>query len=256
MKRVASIRVTAFLLMAACAALCQSPPSTELFLGLQSAASDSTDAPRHEMRPWNSLPDAPSPVGSPRPDERFHALADEVRSPLTLDAFGRGAAVMPEAEQGYLALGARPSSISFSSAPSQKENDPGAFWNKHLHLPQVQPPLSTSGSFARRTFAAASGFLITHEDSGKGRLNTSYILVALSAAAAHAAYRPYWARSASATFDDFGSSMGSDAGINVFHEFEPGIRQVVRDHIPRFMFRIEDRVFHGHSPRDAISPAR
>src|SRR5712692_1802688 len=50
-------------------------------------------------------------------------------------------------------------------------------------------------------------------------------LGALTSVAIATAYRPYWARSTSATFRTFGSTIGSDAGINLFHEFGPGIRQ-------------------------------
>jgi hypothetical protein len=70
----------------------------------------------------------------------------------------------------------------------------------------------------------------------------------LTSSAAHTASRPYWAQSASATFNDFGSTMGSNAGVNVFHEFEPGIRQLVRGHIPRVVSRIGERIT-AHSPR-------
>jgi hypothetical protein len=43
--------------------------------------------------------------------------------------------------------------------------------------------------------------------------------------------------------------MGSDAGMNVFHEFGPGIRQVLQGHTPKFVSRIEARITHDHTPR-------
>jgi hypothetical protein len=39
----------------------------------------------------------------------------------------------------------------------------------------------------------------------------------------------------------FGSTIGNDAGLNLFHEFEPGIRQMVKGHTPKLAFKIEER---------------
>ena len=98
---------------------------------------------------------------------------------------------------------------------------------------------------------------VTRDDSGKRRLNASYFLGVLSLVAVHSARRPYWARSASAPFNDFGSTIGNDAGINLFHEFEPGIRQMVKAHAPKFVSSIEERITHDQTPRDVVStPAR
>jgi hypothetical protein len=108
-----------------------------------------------------------------------------------------------------------------------------------------------------RATYAASRIFITRDDSGKGRLNTSYFLGVLTSVASAAAYRPYWERSTSATFNNFGSTIGSDAGINVFHEFEPGIRQMVKGLTPTFVSRIEERITHHQTPSVVVSiPAR
>jgi len=71
----------------------------------------------------------------------------------------------------------------------------------------------------------------------------------LSAVAMHAAYRPYRARSTSETFNNFGSTIGGDAGINVFHEFRPGIGQIVKGLTPKFVSRIEERITHDQIPK-------
>jgi hypothetical protein len=116
---------------------------------------------------------------------------------------------------------------------------------------------STSSSLMGRATYAASRIFITRDDSGKGRLNTSYFLGVLTSVASAAAYRPYWARSTSATFNNFGSTIGSDAGINVFHEFEPGIRQIVKGLTPTFVSRIEERITPHQTPSVVVSiPAR
>jgi hypothetical protein len=226
-KRTAPIRITAFLLLTACAVLCQESPAAYLLRKTWVEAS--------EVREWRSLPDAPTP----RQAERLPTFVDQGRSPLTLRSAGE--TVTPK---GYIALGALPSSLTYS-LPVHEEYDAKTFWDKHLHLSspkQTQSP-SSNGGFVKQTFAAASGVVITRDNSGNRRLNTSYLLGALSSAAIHTAYRPYGARSASATFNDLGSSVGSDAGVNVFHEFEP----LVKGHIPQFVFRIQDRLIHGHT---------
>jgi hypothetical protein len=69
-----------------------------------------------------------------------------------------------------------------------------------------------------RVTDAASRNFITRDESEKGRLNTSYFLGLLTSVVIHTAYRPYWARRASTIFNNFGSTIGSDTGLNPFHE--------------------------------------
>jgi len=45
--------------------------------------------------------------------------------------------------------------------------------------------------------------------------------------------------------------------MNVFHEFGPGIRQMVKGLTPKFVSRIEERITPDQARRDIISvPAR
>jgi hypothetical protein len=196
------------------------------------------------MPAWSSLPDAPTPVKPQTQAESFHAFVNEARSPLTF----------PQ----HLPLRLpQPSSISlFQPAPVQKETGTATLLGKLLHpqLPkQDQPHFSSTGGLVARTCFAASRVLITRDDSGKSRLNTSYFLGVLTSSVVHSAYRPYWARSTSATFNDFGSTIGGNAGVNVFHEFEPGLRQVMNGHVPKIVSRIEERITHDHTHWDAGS---
>jgi hypothetical protein len=71
--------------------------------------------------------------------------------------------------------------------------------------------------------------------------------------AAHSASRPYWARSSSLPLSDFGSTVGNDAGMNLMHEFGPGLRQAVAGHMPNFVFRMEKRIVRNVNPGDPIS---
>jgi hypothetical protein len=186
-------------------------------------------------------------------------FVNEARSPSTVRPAaismglkrGEGEHFAPRMEPGFTAL--------YSTAAHQNESS--AFWGKYLYpsLLKQNPRYraSTSGSFMGRAADAASRVLIMRDESGKGRLNTPYFLGVLTSVAIHTAYRPYWARSQAATFNNFGSTIGSDAGINLFHEFGPGIRQLVKDHTPKFVFGIEDSIAHDQTPRNVAStPAK
>jgi len=138
--------------------------------------------------------------------------------------------------------------------------DSNAFLDKYLVPSLLKQNLryhpSASASFMGRASDAASRIFITRNDSGKGRLNTSYFLGVLTSVAIHTAYRPYWARSTSGTFNNFGSTIGSDAGLNLLHEFQPGILQMVKGHTPKFVFRIGAPITN-QTPREVSSaPAR
>jgi hypothetical protein len=62
--------------------------------------------------------------------------------------------------------------------------------------------------------------------------------------AAATASRPYWRRSLAEPFGDFGSTVGNEAGMNVWHEFRPGIEQLMKRHTPRFVSKIKERIDH------------
>jgi hypothetical protein len=251
----ALIRVISFLLLAASGALCQSErPSPDLPQGSQSDGSNSPEVQRQELLTWRSLPDAPS-VQRPTGAEKFHTFVEEARSPLTLAAVAINVRIMREEEE-HLTTGMQSSFTSlYRASVLQKESS--VFFGKYLYPmllrqdPRYHP--STSDSIMGRTTYAASRVLITRNDSGKRTLNTSYLLGVLTSAAVATAYRPYWARSASTTFKDLGSTIGSDAGINVFHEFWPGIRQVLKRHSPKFVSRIEERITNNQTSREVVT---
>jgi hypothetical protein len=259
-KRIVPTRVISFFLLAACGALCQSErPSTDLLQGLQSDGSNSPEVQRQEMRTWSSLPDAPS-VNLPKQAEKFHTFVDEAPSLLTLGAVDINARVMRAAELGHVAPRPQPSfTAPYKTAFIPEESS--TFVKTYLYPsvlkqdPRYYP--STSGSFMGRATYAASRIFIQRNDSGKRRLNTSYFFGVLTSVAIHTAYRPYWARSPSAAFNNFGSTIGSGAGINLFREFEPGIRQMVKGHAPKLQSRVEEPITNSHTPKEVVStPAK
>jgi len=258
-KRIAPIRVISFILLATCGALCQSKRSSaDLLQGLQFDGSDSPERQRQEMRTWGSLPDAPS-AQPPTQAEKFRTFIDEARSPLTFGAAGVNAGIMRETELGRLTPGRQASLTAlYKGVLIQKES--GAFFGKYLYPsllkqdPRYYP--SSSGSFLGRATYAASRILITRNDAGESTLNTSYFLGVLTSVAITTAYRPYWRRSTSATFKTFGSTIGSDAGINLLHEFGPGIRQMLKGRAPKFVSRIEERITNEQTLRDVVTTPR
>jgi hypothetical protein len=264
--RTATIRVISFVLFAACGALCQPRSSRDLPRELPFYDSNLPAAPRPEISTSRSLPDAPSAVQPPTQAERFHRLVivNEARSPSTLGRLGAAgvgvgvnAGVMRETGFGHVTPGTQPSFILHDHYEAVfTREDSRNFVDKYLypsvkHDPRYHP--STNGSVMGRASDAASRIFITRDDSGKGRLNTSYFFGVLTSVALHAAYRPYWARSSSETFNNFGSTIGSDAGLNLFNEFRPGILQMVKGYTPKFVSRIGAAI--TNDPPRAIVPS-
>lgn len=212
------IRVAGFILVAACGAFCQQIPSK--------AAS-------------SSLPDAPSVVASAKAESRQTFTGAAGPRAITTDS----------GMTGKLALGntARPAqSFALVHKVEGAQQTSGDFFDKYLYPSLLKRNLSyhpsSSDSLTGRAVYAASRIFVTRDDSGKGRVNTSYFLGVLTSAAVHMANRPSWNRSASTPFSDFGSTVGNDAGMNLLHEFRPGLEQLMKSHAPRFVTRIEERV--------------
>jgi hypothetical protein len=248
-KRTAPIRVISFVLLAACGALCQNHPSADWLQKLQFDGSNPAEVQRQEMPSAASLPDAPSTVQPPTQVQRFFTFVNATGPPSIPAALGVG--VMHETQLGHF-----PTKPQRNLTPHYQvafiQNASNAFLGKYVYPPLLKRDTryyaSTSDSFMGRASYAASRIFVTRDDSGKGRLNTSYFLAALVSVAVHTAYRPYWARSRSETFNNFGSTIGGDVGINIFREFRPGIRQMVKGLTPKFVSRIEDRITDNQTP--------
>lgn len=199
-------RVVVFLLLGACTALCQ----------------------QRSARPGKvtELPDAPSAQTTPS-IKAWRAFSDTVRLPV--DA-------VRCAEPG----------LRFDPGEFDDVGQPTP-WSRaaNQRLLPLRPlgayHAANSGSFLGRVTAAASSFAITRDPNGRKKLNVPYLFTVLTSAVAHSAYRPYWRRSTTQPFSDFGSAVGSDAGMNVFHEFEPGIVHLMKSREPKFVSRIAEK---------------
>ena len=245
MKRTGQIRVISFVLLSACAGWCQGEGHAgNRIQELRLDSSNSFQAQRQEMPTLRSLPDAPSVQRGPQAG-KFQMFINEARSPLTLGAVGVDTAIMRTTDSEDITPRALPGLTTlYKDALIQKESS--AFFGRYLYAsllkqdPRYYP--STSGSFLGRATYAVSRILITRTDAGERTLNTSYFLGVLTSVAIATAYRPYWARSSSSTFKTLGSTIGSDAGINLFHEFRPEIRQMAKGHTPKFVSKIKESI--------------
>ena len=168
---------------------------------------------------------------------------------------------MRETGSGHVTPGMQASfTTQYQYQTAFTQEDSSNFVDKYLYPSLLKRNLryqpSTSGSFMGRASDAASRIFITRDDSGKGRLNTSYFLGVLTSVAIDTAYRPYWRRSTSATVNNFGSTIGSDAGLNLFNEFRPGILQMVKGYTPKFVSRIGAAITND-PPRTVVpTPAK
>jgi hypothetical protein len=132
--------------------------------------------------------------------------------------------------------------VLYQEKPDQ--NSSRDFFTRHLYPTLPKRNLNyhpANEGLVRRATYAASRTLITRDDFGKAGLNTSYLLRMLTSVANDTASTPYWRRRFAEPFSDFGSTIGNDVGMNVLHEFEPAIKQLLKNHTPKFVTAIEEQ---------------
>jgi len=252
-KRMAAIlMMISFCLLAACRVFCQNERrGADL---PQGAGSNSADVRSQQMLIWRSLPDAP--VVQPLTQEKHPTFFEPASAPLTPGApdvkadLDRKTGLSRASPGLHLTFAVPHETISTRTKAS-------IFVSRYLYPSVLKPSLSyhpsTSGNLINRTAHAASRIFITCDESGKERLNTSYFLGALTSVAMRTARRPYWTRSGSAPFGDFGSTVGNDAGINLLHEFGPGIRNLAKVHGPKFVSRIEKNISPSRTTGEVVA---
>lgn len=123
------------------------------------------------------------------------------------------------------------------------QNSSRDFFTTHLYSTLPKRNLDyhpANEGLVRRASYAALRTLITGNDFGKARLNTSYLLRTLISVGRDTAATPYWRRHFADPFSDFGSTIGNDVGMNVLHEFEPGIEKLLKNHPPKFVTAMEE----------------
>jgi hypothetical protein len=247
LQRIAFFGVVCFCLSATGAGLCQSAAASGKSYR---AKSDATDQIRTQHQPGGgplSLPDAPSARLSIQ-GGRSQAMGD--RNPMEIRAVALYPGSGRKTDASYFAVGPRPAAALFD-LPTPEQKEPSFILSKYLYrstLPQNLPHQeSTSDTLLGRATDAASRVLLPRDETGKRKLNTLYLTRVLSMVVVHAAARPSWRRTGSEPFSDFASTVGNDTGMNVLHEFEPGLKQMLSSHTPRFVSGIEARLLRTSS---------
>lgn len=206
-KRFAFVKVVSLVLLVVSTALCQ-----------------------NQQQP---LPDAPSaqPLTQAQSPNVF---LEQDRSPLTLREMPGYADVVRQREfgAGYETLSHQEKSRTIFDkylTPSSSKRQ------------SVDYSSSERGLVSRATHAATR-IIVARDETGKARLNATYLVRAVTSVAADTASTPYWRRSVGGPFSDFGSTVGSDAGMNVWHAVGPGLQQLMKNHAPKFVSRIEEHI--------------
>jgi hypothetical protein len=189
-----------------------------------------------------SLPDAPSATVSSQAIS-FERVDDEARS-LSAAPVGSSVTAGPANDMAQVAGLRWREAVLNAAVPAQKESSD--FFSRHVYPSLLNSNFryrpSDSDSLMGRATDAASRIFVTRDESGKRKLNTSYLLRVATSVAAHSAARTYRARSGTAPLGDFGSTVGNDAGMNLLHEFGPAVRKMTTSHLPEFVSRIEERI--------------
>jgi hypothetical protein len=232
-KWIALFRIVSFCLCAACGAWCQGEHS-------QSAApatpSKSFSFPSASSS--GSLPDAPSALVLTQA-QPVQEISHQAHGPLSVAAVG-----MPVATTRFQAV------LAFDpgqhTGQHSEQSNSGALFFKRLYPTLNNPNLryrpSDNDSVLGRATDAASRVLLTRDPSGKRKFNSTYFLRLATAVAADSASRKYRARSKTAPLSDCGSNVGNDTGMNLLHEFGPGLQQAVVSHLPKFVSRIQEHI--------------
>ena len=257
-----------FLLLAGAGAWSQNGlPPPDVFQNLRSAGFGQAQEQWQELRDTqSSLPDAPSAVPA-KQREKFQAFG-EARSSLIFDGAAIAATMARESPE-HLAPGVTRSFSALYEAPMVQKVS-ADFPDRYLYPSLLSKDLryhpSTSDSFLSHVSYAATRLFITRDNSGRSKLNTSYLLGALaSAAASRTTYRLYRTKPiagtfgnfgstqpVSYTFGNFGSSIGGDAGRNIFQQFWPRFQQILGRHSLKVLPRAGERTATDPMPSTPV----
>jgi hypothetical protein len=238
MKRTATTRVLSVLLLGACGAVGNSQSASGDLAGHKQSCGPNLPGSRRVLCLQESPFNASSTQCS-EPVEKLYLVERDGGPPLTFAALGINLDAMGKKTE-HPAPAVRRSFTVLHPVAIQKNHSEllGRYqYPSLLEYPswlkkEPQYLASTSTGFMSRASYAASLVLVTRDGPGKNKINTSHLLGVLVKAAMSAAYRPYnsMARPASSAtmFKSAGSTLGGDAGTNLFHEFWPGIQKMLK----------------------------
>ncbi len=182
-----------------------------------------------------SLPDAPS-VQSVIAAQESNLFTEKAHSALKFGGMDGKAGLMRQS-------GFAPHQKQVSSQ-RESSNVLKQYLNSSALKQQSGYHSSSSTSLLGRATYAGSRIFVRRDAFGKSRFNTSSLLRVLTSMAAATASRPYWRRSLGEPFGDLGSTVGNEAGMNLWHEFRPGIEQLMKSRTPRFVSKIKEHIDH------------
>ena len=141
---------------------------------------------------------------------------------------------------------------SYTAALAERESN--AFFGRYL-FPVLfdQDPRyhgSESNGIMPRAMYATSRVFITRKDDGRRTLNTSYLLSTLLTSSLANVYKHPWDRNAPNTFADMGSTIGSDAGLNLAREFWPQLRETLSGHTPKMFKKLKTKIAGDDDEKD------
>ncbi len=200
------------------------------------------------QRQQSDLPDAPSQIVRTEA-HKFQSFGDETRLPLPVGEIRMNANMVGEAHPGIVFPETASATIVYKAVPDKGAD---AFFSKYLdasHKRNSRYQPSSSDTVMERATDAASRIFVTRDASGKRTLNTRYFVRVLTSVAADSASHRNRERSGTAPLSHFGSTVGNDAGMNLLHEFGPGIRQKVTGRLPEFVSRIGQRISRPQNSR-------
>lgn len=174
--------------------------------------------------------------------QKFEVFVKCTYSPRTFvgAAFDAGVSQATDGHHGY---GGGWAGYGKRYGASLADGESGVFF-QHFLLPTLfrqdpryyrRPDLPVG----KRVAYAMSRVLLTRQDTGETGINVSYLGGGLLASTMANAYYPFHERGFSNTVQRFASGMLSDAGMNVWHEFWPGIKRKL------FRTRVVQRFEHS-----------
>ena len=177
-----------------------------------------------------SLPDAPSAV-----------LFRERLSRTTLPS--RVVRQVMREERVLAFLPSPHSSLQFGATTLNPHNDAerlsaiGHELMPALPMQHFQYSPSDSPDMLGRATHAISRVLLARDAQGRAQANSAYLFGAMVTSVMATAYEPYMHHDAGEIFGNFGSTIGGEAGMNLFHEFWPQLKQRLAMRVPHMLQR-------------------
>jgi hypothetical protein len=177
-----------------------------------------------------SLPDAPSAVLL---HERLSEITRHSRFGTEVFRQERVLEFLPGLQHG----------VNFQPAPLNPHNDAerlsamGHSLLPALPMRHVRPKPSDSPDMFGRATLAVSRVLLVRDSQGRTQANSAYLFGAMVTSAIATAYQPYSHHDASEVFGNFGSTIGGEAGMNLFREFWPQLKQGFSSRMARVLQR-------------------